>query len=150
MPRSLILIAVAALSGCGSDPAGEAADETAPTETAARADTAAEVEATVAGIEAGDHLWARFEPAGGSEAEPAALVTDMAIAAFLEAHRGRLVNLRIASENRLLDPPGERMDVRTVTAARMGALTAQGWWGTLTAAQKEAAERGVWQSERAD
>jgi hypothetical protein len=158
--RSLIAIAALALAACGPDPAAPvgnaapAADVAAPVANEAlpagnaaspAATAGAEVEATSAGLSVGDHLWANFAPAGGVQPEPA-LVDDMPIAAFLKAHEGQRVSVRIETVNRMLEPPGERMDVRTVTAARSGATSAQDWWDRLTTAQKQAAERGVWEA----
>ena len=159
--RTLIACAALALSACGDDSAAPAGNVTAANAVAPKADAVAnvaaqpsnsasaaagaEVEVTVSNVQAGDHLWASFAPAGGAQLEPA-LVEEMPIAAFLKAHEGQRVSVAIETVNRMLEPPGERMDVRTVTAARKGATTAQAWWDALTAAQREAAERGVWES----
>jgi hypothetical protein len=151
--RSLIALAALALAACGADPAPPKADDKAAAADAARPagnaaspagerGAGAEIEATFAGLDVGDHLWATFGPAGGGAPEPA-LVEDVPIAAFLEAHAGQKVSVRIETVNRVLDPPGERMDVRTVRSARSGATTAQQWWGRLSSAQREAAERSV-------
>ncbi|HEX8644693.1 MAG TPA: hypothetical protein VF702_12355 [Allosphingosinicella sp.] len=150
---SLIALAALTLAACGGDRASPADDEKLPAanaalpasnaaSTAGSPSGAAELEATFAGLDRGDHLWATFEPAGSRPTEPA-LVDDVPIAAFLKAHEGQRVSVRIETVNRVLDPPGERMDVRTVTSARRGATRAQDWWARLTSAQREAAERSV-------
>lgn len=158
--RSPILAAALALAACGNDPAAPAANSAAPAAeapppagnsaapkaAALEASAGAEIEATSAGISVGDHIWADFAGAQGAAAPEPALIDEMAIAAFLKAHEGQRVSVRIETSNRLLDPPGEQMDVRVVTAARSGATTAEAWWGALTAAQQRAAERGVWEA----
>lgn len=140
--RSLIACAALALAACGDKPAAPAGNNATANAVSPAQYTGVggEVETTVVRVVAGDHLWANFER------EEPALLTEMPIAAFLKAHEGQRVSVRIETVNRMLDPPGERMDVRTVTAARSGATTAQTWWDALTAAQRQAAERGVWES----
>lgn len=158
--RSLIAFAALGLAACSGEPTAPAGNEAVPAANAASPTAGAlanaasppansvspaagargEVEATVVRVIAGDHLWANFER------EEPALLDDMPVAAFLKAHEGQRVSVRIETVNRRLDPPGEQMDVRTVTAARKGGTTAQAWWDALPAARQQAAERGVWES----
>ena len=158
-PKLLTLAFALALAACQEETATNSAapaavaganaaveaNATAETNSAAPAAAAqGEVEATLERFEAGDHLYAIFAPIPGREAESTALIEgDAALPAFLDAHKGQPLHVRIETVNRHLDPPGEVMDVTQITAARVGPLTHEAWWASLTPAQRTAAEERV-------
>jgi hypothetical protein len=152
-PKLLTLASALALAACQEEAANNAAapapaaeaNATAETNSAAPAAAAeGEVEATLERFEAGDHLYAVFQPIPGREAESTALIEGgAALPAFLDAHKNQPLHVRIETVNRHLDPPGETMDVTQITAARAGPLTHEAWWASLTPAQRTAAENRV-------
>lgn len=104
--------------------------------------TSLNAEGVFKGWEAGDHLWAQFD-LPGHEAEDSALVDSTKIAAFLNAHKGKKISVRLDTVNTYLDPPGERMDVTKVREARIGDENAAAWWEALSPEQQRAAADGV-------
>jgi hypothetical protein len=99
--------------------------------------------AVLRAFEAGDHLWARFDPIRGRESDSTALVESIELAAFLNAHRGRPIEVTIETVNQHLDPPGERMDVTLLRGARAGGRSDVEWWTSLSPAEQAAARRGA-------
>ncbi|HYJ30291.1 MAG TPA: hypothetical protein VEW25_08125 [Allosphingosinicella sp.] len=160
--RCFALVSVLALAACERGPAANeaaapaanqsvsAANQAAPVASNASGNAAAEGEvassryegpAVLRAFEAGDHLWARFDPIRGREAESTALVESIELAAFLNVHRGRPIEVTIETVNQHLDPPGERMDVTLLRGARAGGRGAEEWWTSLSPAEQEAARR---------
>ncbi|HEV2817172.1 MAG TPA: hypothetical protein VGW40_08130 [Allosphingosinicella sp.] len=91
------------------------------------------------GWEMGDYLWARIA-VRGREAMSAQPGPDP-IGPFLEAHRGRPLQLRIDSVSTYIPEAGGMTEIQRITAARAGRVTASAWWRRLSPAERRAARR---------
>jgi hypothetical protein len=89
------------------------------------------------GWEMGDYLWAQIR--AGNQAVEAAQPGPGPIGPFLEAHRGRLLTITIATVSTWVPEAGGMSEIRRITDAREGRVTAQFWWRHLTPTQR----RGV-------
>ena len=95
---------------------------------------------TFTGFTQGDYLYANFDGLTGHEAENAPMVEKGELAAFLAAHKGKAMMVSIATTNRFMDPPGEKIDVVLLRSAKVGDLTAEAWWKGLSAAEQKTAQ----------
>jgi hypothetical protein len=138
-PAGNNVAAPAAANAAAGNNAAAPANAAQPVASAGRAFTA---DGELTGLEAGDHLWATFN-LPGHEAESTTLVESGPLAAFLNEHRGRRFTVQIETVNRLLDPPGEMMDVTILRSARIGNLASDAWWAGLSADAQAAARRGA-------
>jgi hypothetical protein len=84
-----------------------------------------------------------FDLPPGREPEEAALIRDVELAAFLNAHKGQPLNVVIQTRNEHLDPPGENMDVTSLVSARSATQTSQQWWQSLSSEQQNAARTEI-------
>jgi len=107
---------------------GRAPDRVLRTETVA---------ARLTGWEMGDYLWAQLRV--GNRAVEGAQPGPDPIGPFLEAHRGRSLTITIATVSTWIPEAGGMTQIRRITAAREGRITAQLWWRRLTPAQRRRA-----------
>ncbi|MEA3031919.1 MAG: hypothetical protein QOG13_3244 [Sphingomonadales bacterium] len=90
------------------------------------------------GWEMGDYLWARISVRGSVDgAQPG----PDPIGPFLEAHRGRPLTITIATVSTWVPEAGGMTEIRRITGAREGRVTALAWWRSLTPARRRAARR---------
>ena len=99
-----------------------------------------QVEAVFTGWEVGDYMWAKLAVEGR---EPAGAQADAPIGAFLHANKGRKLNVRIDTVMVDIPEAGGETEVQRVGEARLGNLTAQAWWKSLSPAQQQAATRSL-------
>jgi hypothetical protein len=94
------------------------------------------VEGTVTALQMGDYLWATVEMVGRESMSvmPGAEPIDL----FLDAHRGQLLTLEIATVRMDIPEAGGEQEVQRVIAARRGSMTAQTWWDGLSPTEKQA------------
>jgi hypothetical protein len=96
------------------------------------------VTGTLRGWEFGDYLWAIV---GIGRPEPTGMwVGEDPIGPFMEAHRGRPLTLTVQTVSAFMPQAGGRNDVPRITGARLGRLTAQLWWRSLSPARRRAAQ----------
>lgn len=97
------------------------------------------VTGTFSGWEMGDYLWARIDVArrGTVSAQPGPTPIDL----FLDSNRGRELTVEIATVRANVPEAGGETEIRRITAARSGAVTAEAWWAGLSAADRGAAQR---------
>jgi hypothetical protein len=133
------------LGGCDRGGSGEAngaapaagANRPAPVQSpnVLRSET---VEAMFTGWDRGDYAWARMKVKGREEF--GAWSGPSPIDLFLDAHIGKPLTVTI--ETILADVPeaGRKMEVPRIAAARIGSLTAEGWWRSLSPKQRQDAQ----------
>ena len=138
-----VIAAVAALGATPSTaaPAGVAAAKAAQHSTGGRRDRilrTAAVEGRVTGMTMGDYLWVTVRPGRGAEfqAQPAASPVDL----FLDAHRGQPLTLQVQDVSRYIPEAGGRQEIKVIAGARIGRTSAAAWWGSLSPAQRRAAQ----------
>jgi hypothetical protein len=138
------LILVALLAGC--DRQGDAAtNASAPSAKEVLRDTdqpkvlrSETVDAVFTGWDMGDYVWARLQVKGrdpfGAWSAPSPI--DL----FLDAHTGKAMTMRL--ETIIADVPeaGGKMELQRIGDARIGSLTAQAWWQSLDAKQRQDAQ----------
>lgn len=118
-------------------PASLASESTAGTEKVLKSE---QVEAVFTGWDAGDYLWAKLDVEGR---EPDRALTDSPIDAFLQAHKGQKLRVRLDTVMADIPEAGGETEVQRVTEARLGNLTAGAWWKSLSPAQQQAATRSL-------
>ena len=96
------------------------------------------VSGRLAGWEMGDYLWAQLRV--GNRAVEGAQPGPDPIGPFLEAHRGRPLTITVATVSTYIPEAGGMTEIRRITAAREGRVTAQLWWRRLTPAQRRRAQ----------
>ena len=126
---ALLLLAFI-LSVPASAQPGRAPDRVLGTETVA---------GRLTGWEFGDYLWAQLRV--GNRAVEGAQPGPDPIGPFLEAHRGRPLTITIATVSTWVPEAGGMTEIRRITAAGEGRITAQLWWRRLTPAQRRRARR---------
>jgi hypothetical protein len=141
----LLLAAMLLLGGCDRGSSGEAngaapvasASRPAPEQSpkVLRAET---VEAVFTGWDQGDYVWARIKVKGREEF--GVWSGPSPIDLFLDAHIGKPLTVTI--ETILADVPeaGRKMEVPRIAAARIGGLTAEAWWRSLSPKQRQDAQ----------
>ena len=97
------------------------------------------VSGRLAGWEMGDYLWAQLRV--GNRAVESAQPGPDPIGPFLEAHRGRPLTITVATVSTYIPEAGGMTEIRRITAAREGRVTAQLWWRRLTPTQRRRAQR---------
>lgn len=97
------------------------------------------VSGRLAGWEMGDYLWAQISVRG--RAPEGAQPGPDPIGPFLQAHRGRPLTLQIATVSTYVPEAGGMTEIRRITAAREGRVTAQAWWRGLSPGQRRAVRR---------
>jgi hypothetical protein len=140
----VLLAVVALLSGCdrrseaaanASAPAAERAVPAAEQPKVLRSET---VEAVFAGWDRGDYVWAQLQVKGR---EPiSAWSGPSPIDLFLDANTGKAMTVRL--ETIVADVPeaGGKMQLQRIADAQIGSLTAQDWWNSLDAKQRQDAQ----------
>jgi len=96
------------------------------------------VDAVFTGWDLGDYVWARLQVKGR---EPfGAWSGPSPIDLFLDAHTGKAMTVRL--ETIIADVPeaGGKMELQRIADARIGSLTAQAWWQSLDAKQRQDAQ----------
>ena len=160
MTRTAVAALAALLAGCeappqqGGNAAAPAANEAAPAANQAAvagneaAGAAQEkvlksetVEAVFTGWDRGDYVWARLKVKGREEI--GAWSGPSPIDLFLDAHVGK--TLTVTLDTIMADVPeaGGKLELQRISAARLGALTAQAWWDGLTPKQRQDAQIGL-------
>lgn len=119
---------------------GNGADASNSSEAAGSAFTAT---ATFSGFVQGDYLYADFGPIKGHEAEGQPMVESGELGAFLVAHKGKPIEVKIETVNKFMDPPGEKIDVTRLVDASVGGESAAAWWAKLTPAEQKAAQKAA-------
>ena len=99
-----------------------------------------QVEAVFTGWEVGDYVWAGLA-VEGRESDGA--LTDAPIDSFLQAHKGKKLKVRLDTVMADIPEAGGETDVQRVAEARLGDLTAEAWWQSLSPAERQAATRAL-------
>lgn len=99
-----------------------------------------QVEAVFTGWEIGDYVWANLAVEGR---EPAGAWADAPIDSFLQAHKGRKLKVRLDTVMADIPEAGGEMEVQRVAEARLGELSAQAWWQSLSPAERQASTRSL-------
>ncbi|HZF43890.1 MAG TPA: hypothetical protein VEZ48_10825 [Sphingomonadaceae bacterium] len=145
----LFLSAMLALTGgCAPGSGGGATEETAGASTAAtRPDGSARVlrsetmTAVFTGWDVGDYVWARLRIEGRDEF--GAWSGPSPIDLFLDAHVGKPIAVTIDTTFTDVPEAGGEIEVPRITAARIGDLTADAWWASLSPRQRQDARIGL-------
>lgn len=99
-----------------------------------------QVEAVFTGWEVGDYMWAKLDVQGR---EPVGAWADAPIDSFLQAHKGRKLIVRLDTVMADIPEAGGETEVERVAEARLGNLTAQAWWQSLSPAERQSATRSL-------
>jgi hypothetical protein len=139
--HSGVLAVLLLIAGCG-DGGRPAGDDKLQVESAApvqeqvlRSET---VSAVFTGWDTGDYVWARLSIAGR---EPVGVWSGPSpIDLFLDSHVGKQFTLTLQTIRTDLPEAGGATEVRRISAARMGDLTAETWWKSLSPKQRQDAQ----------
>ena len=147
MQIRMSLLTVVAVAALGATPSAAAPTDGAMAGTlqpraGARRDhvlRTATIEGRVTGMTMGDYLWVTIRPGRGAEfqAQPAASPVDL----FLDAHRNQPLTLQVQDVSRYIPEAAGRQEIKVISAASWGRLTAAAWWRSLSPAQRRAAQR---------
>lgn len=92
------------------------------------------VVAVFEGWDTGDYVWARVGVEGRESF--GALAGPAPIDLFLHAHVGKPLAVTLQTERMDIPEAGGMTEIQRITAARIGDVTAQAWWGSLTTGQR--------------
>jgi hypothetical protein len=156
MRLTLVSLLALALAACGQNAANNtatannaataapapAANEAAPASNSAAAEPVLRsetVSGTFSGWEMGDYLWAKIDVPGRDtlRAQPGPSPIDL----FLDANRGGLVTVTVATVRANIPENGGPTEIERITGASNAAGTAEAWWQGLSAADRAAAQR---------
>jgi hypothetical protein len=139
--HSGLVAALLLIAGCGDGgrPAGNdklQVESAAPVqEQVLRSET---VSAVFTGWDTGDYVWARLSIEGrepfGAWAGPSPI--DL----FLDSHTGKQFTLTLQTIRTDVPEAGGATEVRRISAARIGDLTAETWWQSLSPKQRQDAQ----------
>jgi hypothetical protein len=159
MRLTLVSLTALALAACGQNAGNNAAAANNSANAAAPAPAANEaapagnnstpaaepvlrsetISGTFSGWEMGDYLWAKIDVPGRDtlRAQPGPSPIDL----FLDANRGGLVTVTVATVRANIPENGGPTEIERITAASNAAGTAEAWWQGLSAADRAAAQR---------
>ncbi len=96
------------------------------------------VEAVFTGWDQGDYVWARMKVKGREEF--GAWSGPSPIDHFLDYHKGKTLTGTIETILAEVPEAGGKIEVPRIAAARIGGLTAEGWWRSLSPKQRQDAQ----------
>jgi hypothetical protein len=142
LPVSLTVVALLAACGRVSDTASNApapaAEKAVPDTEQPKVLRSETVSAVFTGWDVGDYAWARLQVKGR---EPfGAWSGPSPIDLFLDSNIGKSMTVRL--ETIIADVPeaGGKIELQRIAGARIGTLTAQAWWQSLDAKQRQDAQ----------
>lgn len=130
-----MLLFTAACTHVGRPPADQVESVRLEQEQVLRSET---ISAVFTGWDAGDYVWARLKVEGreafGAWAGPSPV--DL----FLDAHVGRPLTVTLQTIRTDIPEAGGTTEAQRISAARIGSLTAQDWWQSLSREQRRDAQ----------